>query len=151
MTCRTEVVERPSTEVLSVCTVVRVSTSPPGRENSSDWPWFADMVRYKQKAELPSKKEGADRIRSMAPSYELVDGLLYKRSYGGPLLLCLPSEEAKTVMTAAHQGICEAHQGAKTLAKKLIIQGYYWPTMVKDCVEEVLRCSVCQMFARKGT
>ncbi|XP_019157175.1 PREDICTED: uncharacterized protein LOC109153765 [Ipomoea nil] len=98
------------------------------------------MVRYKQKAKLPSKKEDVDRIRRRAPSYELVDGLLYKQSYGGPLLRCLPPEETKTVMAAAHRGICAAHQGANTLAR-----------MVKDCVEEVLRFSVCQAFSRKGT
>ncbi|XP_019183571.1 PREDICTED: uncharacterized protein LOC109178405 [Ipomoea nil] len=129
MTCRTEIIERPNTEVLSVCTVVWAPTSPPRPEDSSAWPWFTDMVRYKQKLELPDKKEDDDRIRRWAPSYELVDGLLYKWSYGSPLLHCLSPEEAKTVMAAAHRGICAAHQGANTLARKLIIQGYYWPNM----------------------
>ncbi|XP_019172753.1 PREDICTED: uncharacterized protein LOC109168166 [Ipomoea nil] len=151
MARRTEVIERPSTEVLSVCTVLRVSSPPPDKTTSSDWPWFADMVRYKEKAELLNKKEDADHIRRRASSYKLVDGLLYKRSFGGRLLCCLPPEEARTVMAANHRGICAAHQGANTLARKLVIQGYYWPTMIKDYVEEVLRCPVCQMFARKGT
>ncbi|XP_019184747.1 PREDICTED: uncharacterized protein LOC109179701 [Ipomoea nil] len=81
------------------------------------------------KSELPDKKGDAGRIRRQASSYELVDGLLYKRSYGGPLLRCLSPKETKTVMAAAHRGIYAAHQGANTLAIKLIIQGYYWSTM----------------------
>ncbi|XP_019171919.1 PREDICTED: uncharacterized protein LOC109167354 [Ipomoea nil] len=51
MACRTEVIERSSTEVLSVCTVVRVSSSRPDHATPFDWLWFADMVRYKEKAE----------------------------------------------------------------------------------------------------
>lgn len=57
--------------------------------------------------------------------------------------------EAKTVMDEAHRGIYAAHQGANTLARKLVIQGYYWPTMVKDCTEEVKTCPTCQAFAKK--
>ncbi|XP_019184818.1 PREDICTED: uncharacterized protein LOC109179780 [Ipomoea nil] len=151
MACRIAVVERPSTEMLSVCAVVQAPTSLPSHDNQPKWPWLTDLIRYKQKAELPDNKEDADCIRRRAPSFELVDGLLYKRSDGRPLLCSLLPEEARTVMAATHRGICEAPQGDNTLAKKLIVRGYYWPTMVKDCVEEVLKCSVCQVFAKKST
>lgn len=76
---------------------------------------------------------------------------MYKKSFGWPLLRCLLPPDANQVIEEAHRGICAAHQGAHTLARKLVLQGYYWPTMVKDCIDRVAKCAVCQSFARKDT
>ncbi|KAL0462270.1 UNVERIFIED_CONTAM: hypothetical protein Slati_0114600 [Sesamum latifolium] len=50
-------------------------------------------------------------------------------------------------MEEAHSGVCGAHQsGAKaTLPHKE--NGYYWPTMVKDCIDYAKRCQACQFHA----
>lgn len=80
-----------------------------------------------------------------------MNGQLYKRSFGGPLLKCVLPEQAEEVMTEVHEGICSAHQGANTLSRKIILQGYYWPSLVEDCIKKVKACPVCQPFARKET
>ncbi|XP_019176071.1 PREDICTED: uncharacterized protein LOC109171493 [Ipomoea nil] len=113
--------------------------------------WIEDIRRFVEKGELPEDPGVAARVRRKAPSFRIVDGQLYKRSFGGPLLKCLLRPEAEKIMDEAHRGICAAHQGAHTLARKLVVQGYYWPTMMRDYVERVSRCGVCQAFARKNT
>lgn len=54
-------------------------------------------------------------------------------------------------MTEVQEGVCSAHQGANTLSKKVILQGYYWPSIVEDCIKNVKACPVCQPFAKKET
>ncbi|XP_019190317.1 PREDICTED: uncharacterized protein LOC109184734 [Ipomoea nil] len=151
MTCRTEIVERPSTETLLICVVTRMLTPHSDPKTQPEWFWIVDIIRYKEESKLPDKKEDADRVRKRAPSFEIVDGQLYKRSFGGPLMRRLLPDEAKIVMMEAHRWICADDQGANTLARKLVIQGYYWPNMVKDCVEEVMGCPTCQSFTTRDT
>ncbi|KAL0406167.1 UNVERIFIED_CONTAM: hypothetical protein Slati_3930600 [Sesamum latifolium] len=38
-------------------------------------------------------------------------------------------------MTEAHSGVCGAHQSGPKLHFRIKRMGYYWPTMVKDCLE----------------
>ncbi|CAH9085383.1 unnamed protein product, partial [Cuscuta europaea] len=50
-------------------------------------------------------------------------------------------------MEEIHEGICSSHQGPRTLARKIILQGYYWPTIQRDCFNHTQRCAVCQQYA----
>lgn len=45
--------------------------------------------------------------------------------------------------------ICSAHQGANTLSRKIILQGYYWLNMVEECIKVVQASLVYQQFAKK--
>ncbi|XP_019161960.1 PREDICTED: uncharacterized protein LOC109158496 [Ipomoea nil] len=104
------------------------------------------LVRICQKdelGELPEDPGVAARVRRKAPSFEIIDGQLYKRSFGGPLLKCLLRSEPEKIMDEAHRGICAAHQGTHTLTRKLVVQGYYWPTMMRDCIEWIAKCGIC--------
>ncbi|VFQ71851.1 unnamed protein product [Cuscuta campestris] len=76
----------------------------------------------------------------------LWDGVLYKRSYNGVLLRCLRAAEAKALIEEIHEGVCAAHQGPYSISRRAIIQGYFWPTMRKDCEEYVRKCPTCQQF-----
>ncbi|XP_022869497.1 uncharacterized protein K02A2.6-like [Olea europaea var. sylvestris] len=49
-------------------------------------------------------------------------------------------------LTEVHEGICGNHQGARTLAYKLIRYGYYWPSLKKDAVDYVRKYDKCQRF-----
>ncbi|KAL2253359.1 UNVERIFIED_CONTAM: Retrovirus-related Pol polyprotein from transposon opus [Sesamum indicum] len=60
-----------------------------------------------------------------------------KRTVDGPLLKCLDEERALYVMREIHEGSCGNHSGARSLAQKIIRQGFYWPTMAKDAKELV--------------
>ncbi|GKV53644.1 hypothetical protein SLEP1_g60161, partial [Rubroshorea leprosula] len=77
----------------------------------------------------------------------LVDGVLYKRSFSLPLLRCLNPYEAEYALREVHEGVCGSHVGARTLAHKVLRQGYYWPNMYKDATYFVQKCPKCQFFA----
>ncbi|CAL2227840.1 unnamed protein product [Prunus armeniaca] len=47
-------------------------------------------------------------------------------------------------MEEAHSGICGAHQSRPKLHFQIKRMGYYWPTMVKDCMDYVKKCQACQ-------
>ncbi|XP_031090852.1 uncharacterized protein LOC115995842 [Ipomoea triloba] len=103
--------------------------------------WMYNLKNYIANGTLPDDSSRAKKVKLRAPRFQLVDDRLYKRSYGGPLLRCLTSDEAKVVMEEVHEGICSAHQGPRTLAQKIILMGYYWPSINLDC-EHYLRQSV---------
>ncbi|KAM2618531.1 hypothetical protein TB1_034796 [Malus domestica] len=50
-------------------------------------------------------------------------------------------------MEEAHSGICGAHQSGPKLYFQLKRMGYYWPSMVKDCLEHAKMCQACQFHA----
>ncbi|KAL0385981.1 UNVERIFIED_CONTAM: hypothetical protein Sradi_2992400 [Sesamum radiatum] len=50
-------------------------------------------------------------------------------------------------MEEAHSGICGAHQSGPKLHFRIKRMGYYWPTMVKDCIDYAKRCQACQFYA----
>jgi len=44
-------------------------------------------------------------------------------------------EEAKQAMEEAHLGVCGAHQLGPKLHDCIKRMGYYWPTIVQDCID----------------
>ncbi|XP_019159714.1 PREDICTED: uncharacterized protein LOC109156332 [Ipomoea nil] len=50
--------------------------------------WIEDIRRFIEKGELPEDPGAAAKVRRKAPSFRIIDGQLYKQSFGGPLLKC---------------------------------------------------------------
>ncbi|KAL0420933.1 UNVERIFIED_CONTAM: hypothetical protein Slati_3116200 [Sesamum latifolium] len=50
-------------------------------------------------------------------------------------------------MEEAHSGVCGAHQSGPKLHFRIKRMSYYWPTMVKDCIDYAKRCRACQFHA----
>ncbi|KAK3037796.1 hypothetical protein RJ639_030715 [Escallonia herrerae] len=63
------------------------------------------------------------------------EGTLYKKSFSLPYLRCLRPSESLYALQEVHEGICGQHLGGRTLAQKILRQGYCWPTMQKDAIE----------------
>ncbi|VFQ80577.1 unnamed protein product [Cuscuta campestris] len=110
--------------------------------------WMDDIVAFLKDGALPDDAVKAKLVRTRAPGYTLEGEKLYKRAYNGTLLRCLRPAEAEQVMEEVHAGICFAHQGAYAVSRKITLQGYFWPTIVKDCAEFVRKCKVCQKFQK---
>ena len=64
-----------------------------------------------------------------------------------PLLRCVTPPEAKKNLEEIHEGLCGDHTGGHSLSKKIIHQGYFWPTIKADSFDYVKRCNKCQRFA----
>ena len=47
-----------------------------------------------------------------------------------------------------HEGVYGNHIGAWALAGKVLRQGYYWPTMLRDAIDLVRKCKIFQEHAK---
>ena len=108
--------------------------------------WYRDLVHYLQEGLLPehwnSKQKRALRLKSA--SYQVIEGILFRKNYDGVLLRCLEKEDAKKVMIDLHDGPTRGHFSGDTTAHKILRAGYYWPTLFKDAHAHVQKCDVCQ-------
>ncbi|XP_074377062.1 uncharacterized protein LOC141718582 [Apium graveolens] len=98
-------------------------------EIESNHNWMTPFINYLKKGELPEDKGKAQRLKSKAAKFFLEEGLLYRRTFSSPILKCKGPEEAKYCLMEVHEGICRDHMSIKALAHKIIMQGYYWPTI----------------------
>ncbi|GKU96467.1 hypothetical protein SLEP1_g9699 [Rubroshorea leprosula] len=121
--------------------VMEISTNP-GTPS-----WTDPILSFLRDGIVPEDRQEAMKLRRKASRYTLVDGVLYKRSFSLPLLQCLNPYEAEYALREVHEGVCGSHIGARTLAHKVLRQGYYWPNMYKDATLFVQRCLKCQFFA----
>ncbi|GKV14106.1 hypothetical protein SLEP1_g25023 [Rubroshorea leprosula] len=111
-------------------------------------PSWTDPIReYLLNGTVPGNKQEEMKLRRKASRYTLVGDILYKRSYSLPLLRCLTPYEAEYALREVHEGVCGNHVGARTVAHKVLRQGYYWPNMQEDAKKFVQRCQKCQFFA----
>lgn len=72
---------------------------------------------------------------------------LFKKTPEGVLLKCLSESEAYLALSIVHSGECEARQVSHKMKWLLFLQGMYWPTMLKDCIEFAKECEECQVHA----
>jgi len=61
--------------------------------------------------------------------------------------MCVSGEQCTRIMSELHEGICGSHVGGRSLASKVVREGYYWPTLREDCVRYAQRCKQCQLHA----
>ena len=73
-------------------------------------------------------------VRRVATRHVLEDGILFRLGLDNILLRCLTKEESFEVMKEEHEGSCGEHQGGRRLHQLLLRIGYYWPSMLQDCV-----------------
>ncbi|XP_060178190.1 uncharacterized protein LOC132608130 [Lycium barbarum] len=97
--------------------------------------WRQTMIDYLCYSILPEDPKRKTEIRRRAPRFLYYKDTLYRRLFEGVLLRCLGEEEATQAMQEAHSGVCGSHQSRSKLHFHIKRVGYYWPTMVKDCLD----------------
>ncbi|XP_075103640.1 uncharacterized protein LOC142178214 [Nicotiana tabacum] len=103
-----------------------------------------DYLCYGILLENPPRKT---KIRRRAPRFLYYKNTLYGRSFDGVLLHYLGADESFQALQEEHSGVCVAHQSGPKLHFHIKRIGYYWPTMVKDCLYYTRRCKACQFHA----
>ncbi|MCI35165.1 hypothetical protein A2U01_0056386, partial [Trifolium medium] len=93
---------------------------------------------------LPDNQKEAAIIRRRACAYVILDGKLYRRGFSIPLLKCVDEETVDYILREVHEGINAQHLGGRSLARKALRAGYYWPTMQQDSKDQVKKCDKCQ-------
>ncbi|XP_057733107.1 uncharacterized protein LOC130948405 [Arachis stenosperma] len=106
--------------------------------------WMDPISRYLKHAQAPPNQKEAEFIKRKAPKYTIIQGQLYKRGLHQPLLKCLRPDQTDYVLREVHEGCCGHHIVGRSLARKIIRAGYYWPTMMSDAQEFVKKCKKCQ-------
>ncbi|VFQ94652.1 unnamed protein product [Cuscuta campestris] len=143
---RVEILDRASIEKLEVAAITAGSQFDRSNLVGADDHWMYDLMEYLTDGSLPEHDDRARKVKLRAPRFQILDGKLYKRAFGGPLLRCLTIREAERVIAEVHEGVCAAHQMSRTLSQRIILLGYYWPTIVQDCERYVQKCRTCQVF-----
>ena len=83
-----------------------------------------------------------------ASRYLVMEGILYRRGYSMPFLRCVTIDQSKNLLEEVHEGFRCDHAGGQSLSKKILRQGFFWPTMIEDSMEYVKRCDKCQRFSK---
>ncbi|GKB98816.1 reverse transcriptase domain-containing protein [Tanacetum coccineum] len=94
---------------------------------------------------LPGDKKEASKLRIKARQYELMEGILYRRSFLKPWLRCVGPLQANYVIREIHEGSCSMHAGPRSVVAKAMRLGYYWPTMHRDARDMIRTCNDCQI------
>ncbi|GKB83076.1 reverse transcriptase domain-containing protein [Tanacetum coccineum] len=90
-------------------------------------------------------KKEVSKLRIKARQYELVEGVLYRRSFLTPWLRCVGLLQVDYVIREIHEGSCSMHAGPRSVVAKAMRLGYYWPTMHRDAREMIRACNDCQV------
>nr|GEX71469.1 reverse transcriptase domain-containing protein [Tanacetum cinerariifolium] len=107
--------------------------------------WMTQLVDYLKGGVLLGDKKEARKLRLKARQYELMEGVLYRRSFLTLWLRCVGPLQAEYVTREIHEGSCSMHAGPRSVVAKDIRLGYYWPTMHKDARDMIRKCSDCQI------
>ena len=99
--------------------------------------WIDPVWDYITDGRLPDDPKKAAEIRTRSARFTNHKGSLYKRGFFTPILKCLVEKNIEYVLREVHEGVCGNHIGARALAGKVLRQGYYWPTILRDATDLV--------------
>ncbi|GJU00098.1 reverse transcriptase domain-containing protein [Tanacetum coccineum] len=107
--------------------------------------WMTPVMEYLKNGALLGDRKEASKLRIKARQYELLDGVLYRRSFLNPWLRCVGPLQADYVTREIHEGSCSMHAGPRSVVSKAMQLGYYWPTMHRDARDMIRACNDCQI------
>ncbi|GKA18824.1 reverse transcriptase domain-containing protein [Tanacetum coccineum] len=107
--------------------------------------WITPITEYLKDGVLPDDKKEANKLRIKSRQYELMDRILYRRSFLRPWLRCVGPLQADYVIREIHEGSCNMHAGPRSVVAKAMRSGYYWPTMHRNAQYMIRKCKDCQM------
>ncbi|GKB98226.1 reverse transcriptase domain-containing protein [Tanacetum coccineum] len=109
--------------------------------------WMTPIREYLISRILPADKKLTRKIRVRAPNYQIIDRVLYKRSFLSTWLRCMGSRQARSVIKEIHKGSCGLHAEPRSIVAKVTTFGYYWPSMHMDAIEVIQSCDACQIHS----
>ena len=133
-----QVVTQPKPDVPEV-TIATLTTSPNSSESEQgEWPLMqrndentAAMIAYLETGTLPTNAAMAQKIAREAPTFSLVDRVLFHTQPSGQLKVVVPSEQRQKLIQEIHGGIFSDHlREAKTYSQ--LQKHYWWPGMRAD-------------------
>ena len=121
-----------------------LEVTPIGSEPS----WMDHIWNYIIDGRLLDDPKEAFKIRTRSARFTNHKGSLYKRGFFTPILKCIAGKDADYVLREVHEGVCRNHIEARALVGKVLRQGNYWPTILRDATDLVRRCKIYQEHAK---
>ncbi|XP_075480633.1 uncharacterized protein LOC142521295 [Primulina tabacum] len=112
-------------------------TSSPAVEHGEE-DWRTDIIDYLKEGKLPDNPREVRKLNMKCSRYVMIGKVLFRTSFAGPLLRCLSYQEADYVIQEVHEGCCGNHLGAYALARKVLLAGYSWPSVMHDAQKLVM-------------
>ena len=92
--------------------------------------WMNPIIDFLAEDRIPNDEKEANKIRRVATQYWVSKNRkLYRKSFGGPYLLCLHPEKVGQLLAELHEGVCGSYVGGRSLAHRVMTQGFWWPQM----------------------
>ena len=114
---------------------------------SGDDDWRKPFLDYFNHGKLPSDTVERRRLQRCLPSYVVKARTLYWRSFGHEMLLrCVSRNEADHILKEVHHGVCGGHQSGPKMYHSIMLCGYCWPRIMKDCLNIARSCHICQIY-----
>ncbi|GKD25258.1 reverse transcriptase domain-containing protein [Tanacetum coccineum] len=108
--------------------------------------WMTPITEYLKDEVLPDDKKEANKFCIKARQYELIDRILYRRSFLWSWLRCIRPLQADYVIREIHEGSCSMHAGPRSVVAKAMQSEYYWPTMQRDARDMILKIDIAGPF-----
>jgi hypothetical protein len=121
------------------------------KEVFSNYPWYTDLIFVLHNLQGPPSltKTKARFLKLKSLKYYILNGDLYWKDVGGILLNCLLKDEVEKALQDFHEGSCGRYLNWMTNANKILIVGFYWPTLFADVHKKVTSCQKFQVFEGK--
>ena len=89
--------------------------------------WRTPFIKYLETGWLPEDEAEAKHLQLRAARYKMVSGQPNRSGVLQPLLRCISFAEGEEMAREIHQGLCGAHQAARTVASKVFIKEFTGP------------------------
>ncbi|XP_042400975.1 uncharacterized protein LOC121991009 [Zingiber officinale] len=97
--------------------------------------WRTPLIEFLRSGTTLSNQEEVHLLRRRAGRFMLIGDQLYKKAFSRPLLKCVGPEDIDYILREVHQGTCGGHPGGRSLARKILLVGYFWPTLQADAAQ----------------
>lgn len=110
---------------------------------STKSPWYADIANYLARGKLPFHLFPREKRRIIHnTSYSWINKELYKTGLDLIIKRCVREDEIPETLKACHDEPCGGHFSDRRTAYKILLLGYYWPSIFKDTKEYVKICEL---------
>ena len=91
--------------------------------------WQDPYLRYLLQGVLLVDRVKREKLKKYMTRFKVVDYKLFKRSFQGRWMVCIPTKEVNGVLSDLYEGEPAGHPSGRKLWQMKLHQRYYWPTM----------------------
>ncbi|GJU28626.1 reverse transcriptase domain-containing protein [Tanacetum coccineum] len=93
--------------------------------------WMTPIIEYLRDETLLDDQKEASKLRIKVRQYELLEGILYRRSFLKPWLRCAGPLQVDYVIREIHEGSCSMHAGPRSVVAKAMRSGPFSESLGK--------------------